>query len=199
MEGNFLEILIPVFLGIGLSAATGIRLFLPFFIISLCKYFNLFEFGYQFEWLNGESALIALGVATLVEIAGYYIPLVDHLLDLVATPLAFVAGIVSMTSVMPDLPVYIDNILGVIIGGGTAVTMNSFLGFWRVKTTASMAGVANPVFATIENILSGLFTFLAFLIPVILGIAILVLLISSFRFVQKLFRKKRARHVVTRS
>ncbi len=185
--------MIPFLLGIGLSAATGIRLFLPFFIISLSKYFNLFEFGAQFEWLNGETVLIALGVATVVEIIGYYIPFVDHLLDLLATPLAFVAGILSMSSVLPELPAYIDNIISIIIGGGTAVSMNGFMGFWRVKTTASTAGVANPVFSSIENILSTLFTFLAFLIPIIFGFAILILLFSSFRFVQKFFQNKKSR------
>jgi hypothetical protein len=164
---------------------------LPFFLISLCKYFDVLSFGNQFDWLGGEVVLIILGVATLVEIVGYYIPLVDHILDIAATPLAFAAGIVSMSSVMPDMPVYFDNILSIIIGGGTAVSINGIMGLWRVKTTASTFGVASPVFSTFENIFSIGFTILAFLIPVIFGLFITMLVICSFRFVRKLFYKRK--------
>lgn len=183
-------------MGIGLSAATGIRIFLPFFLISLSKNFNFIDFGTQFHWLDGNTVLIILGIATIVEILGYYIPLVDHILDLVATPLAFAAGIIGMSSVMPEMPAYFDNILSIIIGGGTAVSLNSIMGFWRVKTTASTAGLANPIYSSIENIMSAAFTLLAFLIPILFGILILFLVIGSFRFIRKLFQKKRKRHVV---
>ena len=196
MEASILHWIIPILLGIGLSAATGIRIFLPFFLISLSKNLNFIDFGIQFQWLDVNTVLIILGIATLVEILGYYIPLVDHILDLVATPLAFAAGIIGMSSVIPDMPVYIDNILSIIIGGGTAVSFNSIMGFWRVKTTASTAGLANPIYSTVENIMSAVFTFLSFLIPVLFGILILLFVLGSFRFIQKLFQKKRKRNVV---
>lgn len=180
--------ILPVLLGVGLSAATGIRIFLPFFIISLCSYFDLLSFGDQFAWLDNPYVVIALGVATAVEIAGYYIPLVDHILDIIATPMAFIAGIISMSSALPDMPMYFDNLLSLIVGGGTAVSINGMMGLWRVKTTASLFGFANPAFSTIENILSGLFTVLSFLIPVAFGLFILFIVIASMRFVRRLFR-----------
>lgn len=183
--------IIAVFLGIGLSAATGIRIFLPFFIIALCKYFGWLSFGSQFDWLDGTSVLVILGIATIIEILGYYIPLVDHILDVLGTPLAFIAGIVGMSSIMPEMPAYLDHILPIILGGSTAVGMNSLMGFWRVKTTASTAGVANPVFATFENISSALMTFLAFAVPLLLGIFILILLVGSIRAVKKWMRPKK--------
>ncbi|MFZ1229117.1 MAG: DUF4126 domain-containing protein, partial [Saprospiraceae bacterium] len=79
---------------------------------------------------------------------------------------------------------------------GTAVSFNSIMGFWRVKTTASTAGLANPIYSTVENIMSAVFTFLSFLIPVLFGILILLFVLGSFRFIQKLFQKKRKRNVV---
>ena len=183
--------IIPFLLGIGLSSATGIRVFLPFFMISLCKYFDLISFGSHFEWLGGEVVLIVLGIATVTEIIGYYTPLVDHILDIAATPIAFIAGIISMSSVMPDMPVYFDNILSIIVGGGAAVSMNGIMGLWRVKTTASSFGVASPVFSTAENLLSIGFTIFAFLIPVIFGLSITFLIIFSFRFIRKIFYRKK--------
>ena len=54
--------------------------------------------GEQFGWLSTWTAFFALGTATLLEIAGYYIPFIDNLLDTVATPAAVVAGTLLTTS-----------------------------------------------------------------------------------------------------
>ncbi len=96
--------LIPILFGIGLSAATGIRVFLPFFIISLAFQFNLIQPSDDFLWLNNKYMLITLGVATFVEILGFYTPIIDHFMDLLGMPLVLSAGFLSMFSVLPNLP-----------------------------------------------------------------------------------------------
>ena len=45
-----------------------------------------------------------LSVAALAEILAYYIPVVDNLLDSLATPAAFIAGTVVSAAVMTDVP-----------------------------------------------------------------------------------------------
>ena len=44
-----------------------------------------FEPSKGFEWLALPSVCLALGVATVCEVAAYYIPWVDNALDTVAT------------------------------------------------------------------------------------------------------------------
>jgi hypothetical protein len=45
-----------------------------------------------------------LSVAAVAEILAYYIPVVDNLLDSLATPAAFIAGTVVSAAVMADVP-----------------------------------------------------------------------------------------------
>src|SRR3954447_18423505 len=61
---------------------------------------RLGRLGPGFAWIGSTPALLSFAVATVLEIAGYYIPWVDNLLDTVATPAAVVAGIVVTASAM---------------------------------------------------------------------------------------------------
>ena len=59
--------LIPILFGIGLSAATGLRVFLPFFLISLTFQFDLIQPNNEFLWLDNKYVALALGIATSLE------------------------------------------------------------------------------------------------------------------------------------
>jgi hypothetical protein len=56
-----------------------------------------------FEWIGSHYTSIAFGTATLVEVLAYMIPWLDHILDLIASPAAIVAGIIATASVVMDL------------------------------------------------------------------------------------------------
>lgn len=181
--------LIAFCLGIGLSAACGIRMFLPLLLIAVNQKFHLLETSYYVDWLDSNLALIILITATLIEISAYYIPLIDHILDVVNVPLVFVAGLLSMASILPDMPLYMDKILGLIVGGSTAVTINGLVGIGRLKSTTLSAGTTNPFYATIENIMTIVITILSFVIPVIIGIIVILIVTSSFKRFKDFFRK----------
>jgi len=68
------DIALSLVLGIGLAAATGFRVFLPMLIVSAGAYTGHLPLAESFSWLGTSSALIMLGVATIVEILAYYIP-----------------------------------------------------------------------------------------------------------------------------
>ena len=82
---NF-DLALSVALGIGLAAATGFRLFLPLLVLSVAAYTGHASLNESFAWLATPAAVIMLGTAAIVEIAAFYIPGVDNLLDTVATP-----------------------------------------------------------------------------------------------------------------
>lgn len=84
---------ISIFLGIGLSVSVGFRVFVPLFALSLAAYFNLWELNESWERIRSLLAVITLGVATVVEIFGYYIPYIDNVLDTIAIPLATIVGV----------------------------------------------------------------------------------------------------------
>jgi hypothetical protein len=95
------DIAISIALGVGLAAATGLRVFLPLLIVSVASYAGYLPLGENFAWLATPGALTLLAVAAVVEILAYYIPGVDNLLDTIATPAAFVAGTLVAASPVP--------------------------------------------------------------------------------------------------
>ena len=115
-----LDLALSVALGIGLAAATGFRLFLPLLILSVAAYTGHARLNEGFAWLGTPAAVIMLGTAAIVEIAAFYIPGVDNLLDTVATPGAVVAGTIVSAAVMTDLPPMVKWTAAIIAGGGVA-------------------------------------------------------------------------------
>ncbi|MBT8282310.1 MAG: DUF4126 domain-containing protein, partial [Muriicola sp.] len=59
------ETMISIFLGIGLAASVGFRVFLPLFVLSLAAYFEVWDLNDQWDWIGSIPALITLGVATV--------------------------------------------------------------------------------------------------------------------------------------
>src|SRR6516164_541848 len=100
---NF-DLALSIVLGVGLAAAAGFRVFLPMLVVSVASYTGHLSLGDSFAWLGTPAALTMLGAAALAEIAAYYIPGIDNLLDALATPAAFVAGTIVSAAVMTDLP-----------------------------------------------------------------------------------------------
>ena len=86
------SILISIFLGVGLAASVGFRVFLPLLVLSLAGYYDIIPLNESWQWAGSLTAVITLGIATLVEIFGYYIPWIDNMLDTIAVPLAAIAG-----------------------------------------------------------------------------------------------------------
>ena len=86
------ETVISIFLGVGLAASAGFRVFLPLFALSLAGYFGVWELNANWQWIGSLAAVLTLGIATVVEVFAYFIPWVDNALDSIAIPLAAVAG-----------------------------------------------------------------------------------------------------------
>ena len=187
----FLPYLISAFIGIGLAAATGFRIFLPMFAVSLASYMGWIPQNENFQWLSGLPTLIATGIAMIVEILAYYIPFVDHLLDTISIPLATVAGSVMFASQFTELGTFPQWALALIAGGGTAAAISSGFAGTRAASTATTGGFGNSVVATTETAGAGLMSFLALAAPVIAFVVAVLLLIAVFVFGRKLLRKFR--------
>ena len=180
------ETIISIFLGIGLAASVGFRVFLPLFALSFASYFNLWELNESWEWIGSITALITLGVATLVEIGTYYIPFVDNLMDTIAIPLATIAGTAVMVSTVADLSPVVTWALAIIAGGGTAATIKSATGATRLTSSVSTAGFGNPIVTTIETGSSIVMTVLSLFLRVVGFIMVIVILIVFYILYKKI-------------
>jgi hypothetical protein len=171
-----LETITSILLGIGLSAATGFRIFVPFLVASISAITGYLPLSPSFEWIGTYPALIAFGAATTIEIAAYYIPWLDNLLDSIATPAAFIAGAILMVAVVSGLPPLVKWALAIIAGSGAAGIVQTGTTLTRAASTTTTGGIANPVVSTVEAGSSFGLSVLAIFIPVIAGLITLVLL-----------------------
>lgn len=188
---DILPYILSSFIGIGLAAASGFRVFLPLFAVSLASYLGWIPTNDNFQWLSGLPTLIVTGVATVVEILAYYIPVVDNFLDTVTVPLATVAGSVLFASQFIELGTFPQWALAIIAGGGTAATIAAGFAGTRAASTATTAGIGNNVIATTETAGAGLMSVLSIFLPVIAFILALALLILVIIFGRKIWRKIR--------
>lgn len=186
---DILPYLLSAFIGIGLAAASGFRVFLPMFAVSLASYLGWIPMGDNFEWLSGLPTLITTGVATVIEILAYYIPVVDNFLDTITVPLATIAGSVLFASQFMELGAFPQWALALIAGGGTAATIASGFAGTRAASTATTGGIGNNVVATAETAGAGLMSVLAIFLPVIAFVLAISLLIAVVFFGRKIWRK----------
>jgi Domain of unknown function (DUF4126) len=132
---------LSIALGVALAAATGFRVFLPMLIVSGAAYTGHLHLDQGFAWLGTPSALMTLSVAALAEVLAYYIPVVDNLLDTLATPAAFVAGTIVSAAVMIDAPPMVKWMAAVIAGGGVAGLTQGLTGILRAHSTVLTGGL----------------------------------------------------------
>lgn len=180
-----LQWILSVFLGIGLATAIGFRVFLPLLALSLANYFEIITLQESWSWIGSTPALILLSTATLVDIAGYYLPWFDNLLDTLAIPLAAFAGTAVMVATMGDAAPWITWSLAIIAGGGSAALIAGATSATRATSSISTAGLGNPVFSTFETLISTVVSVIAVFIPILAAIFALVILIVIVRFYKK--------------
>lgn len=188
---NYLSLIAPLFLGVALSAASGFRIFIPLLISNIAIKFGVFSVANNFVWMGSNQATIVLAIATLLELGAYYIPVIDNLLDTIASPAAVVAGTLLTTSFLKiDDPV-LQWGLGIIAGGGVAGTIQAGTSLLRLGSTKFTGGLGNSAFSTIENGASLFISLTSIWIPVLMGVlSILFVVWIINKFVKRFSIKK---------
>ena len=158
--------------GLALAAAAGFRAFVPLLAAGLAKHFGYVEATPGFAWLGEPVVLVALTVATLAEITAYYVPGVDHVLDLIAAPVAVTAGIVAAAGVMVGLPDWLRWFTAIGAGGAVSTASHALNAVGRAKTGLVSGGLGNPVYSTAELAGSVILAALAILLPLIAAVAV---------------------------
>ena len=184
------DLVLSVALGVGLAAATGLRLFLPMLIVSAAAYAGYIPLSENFAWLATPAAVLLLGVASIVEILAYYVPGLDNLLDTLATPAAFVAGTVVSAAVITELPPLVKWAAAIIAGGGIAGLTQSLTTVVRAKSTMMTGTVGNPAVATAELGGSLAVSLLALIAPLLTALVIIVLLWLAIGWVRRISRQQ---------
>ncbi len=187
-----IAIIASIFLGLGLAASVGFRVFLPLLALSVAHRFDVVPLNENWTWVSTDLAMVVFGVATLLEILAYFIPWLDNLLDTVALPGATLAGTAVMASTIVDIDPLWRWALAIIAGGGTAGLIKGVNTKTRLASTATTGGLGNPVVAATETAASvGLSALSIFVWPLaaVLVILLLVFLVFFYRKLRRWWKR----------
>lgn len=184
-----MEWLLGIAIGIGLAAACGFRIFVPPLALSIAALSGHLYLAPGFEWMGTWPALTAFAVATALEIAAYYIPWVDNLLDTAATPIAAAAGIIMAASCITDVSPFLKWTLAVIAGGGGAGLIQILTVKTRALSSLFTGGLANWVVSTVETVCATFVSLLVVLVPILA-----LILLSAFLAAALAWVTRRQRH-----
>ena len=192
-----IEIIASVFIGLGLAASVGFRVFLPLLALSLAHHFDLIPLNDNWTWVSSYPAMTVFAIATVMETLAYFIPWFDNLLDTIALPGATIAGTAVMASTVMDMEPLWRWALAIIAGGGTAGLIKGVNSHTRLASTATTGGLANPIVSATETATSVALSALSiFLWPVAAVIVILLLigLVVFFKRIRRwwMYRRKSA-------
>jgi hypothetical protein len=185
------EAILGLLIGIGLSAACGFRIFVPLLGMSIASMTSHLTLAPGFEWIGSPLAVTTFAVATVLEIAAYYIPWVDNALDSVATPSAVIAGTIVTAAMVGDMSPFLRWTLAAIAGGGAAALVQGGTVVVRGASSGTTGGLANPLVSTGEAAASTTMTLLAILVPVVAAILVVLFAVWMVRLIVRAMRKRR--------
>jgi hypothetical protein len=170
-------------LGIALAACAGLRAWLPLFLASLLARAGWLDLGPSFQFLASNKALVLFAVATFIEIVGDKIPVVDHALDAIGTPLRPAAGALLAAAAIGQVSDPLTAlVLGTAVGAPAALVPHAAKTALRAASTTFTGGLANPILSLVEDGASFVLFVLAVLVPlVVVGLLLLALLFITRR------------------
>jgi hypothetical protein len=175
--------------GVVLAATAGLRAFLPVFSASLAAWLTNLPLPDNLAWLEKPQTVLIFGVATLLEILGDKVPLVDHALDSVQVLTKPVLAALAATPFLYQLAPEYSVAIGILVGAPLALGVHSAKATARLGSTATTGGVGNPVLSVAEDVAAVVSIVVGFLAPLLA----LVLMALTIFFIARLALRVRRR------
>src|SRR5262249_47540070 len=153
-----------IFSAFGLSASAGLNAYLPLLIVAVCAKLEVIKLNAPFDALTSWWAIGVLVVLLIIEMFVDKIPAVDSINDVINTIVRPAAGAVlfgASANVITGVSPVLSIVLGIIVAGSVHVAK----AVARPVVTATTAGVGNPVVSVVEDVVSGVTSLVAILIP----------------------------------
>lgn len=176
-----MEMVLHAAIGVGLSAAAGFRILVPFLFAGIAAHQGYLTLSPNMTWMATEPAIIAMAVATALEVLVYFIPVVDNAMDVIEVPAATVAGVVLTASVTGEMDPFFRWSLALIAGGTVAGATSTFTSLSRLASTAAAGPFGNIAVSSVELASSSVLAILAIFVPVVVAIVVAVLLVLILR------------------
>jgi hypothetical protein len=176
---------VQLMMATSLAACAGLRAWLPLLAMGLLGRAELITLHDSFEFLAGTPALVVFGVATVVEVLADKVIALDHALDVLSTFIRPVAGTVLAAAALSELDPLFATIAGLVLGGGTALTVHAGKAAARAKASAFApvhGGLGNALLSLAEDAAALIGVPLAVFVPVlafVLALGVLALCVLA--------------------
>ncbi len=175
-----------IFTAFGLSTAAGLNAYLPLLIVALlARYTDLITLKEPWDILESPWIIGLLVVLLVIEMLADKVAGIDHINDAIQTFIRPAAGAILFAAngnVISDLHPVLALGLGVLAAG----SVHAVKATARPAITVTTAGLGNPVVSVLEDIVSGVLTIMAILLPLL---TVLVIVLMAILFVR--WRRKR--------
>jgi len=170
---------LAVLAGVALSAACGLRAFLPLLVLGLAARSGLVHLSAGGAWLARDTSLIALGVATALELAADKVPVLDHALDAIGLVVRPTAAWLASYALLQNWPTPWAQMVSLALAL-TALGIQGLKAKFRLGSTALTLGSGNPVVSVLEDVVALALSLAAVLVP-LAALVLLALLAWSLR------------------
>src|SRR5512142_1906430 len=172
-----MELLTNIFTAFGLSASAGLNAYIPLLLVGLlARYTNLIHLNQPWDTLSNAWIILLLCVLVIIEMLADKIPAVNHINDAIQTLIRPAAGAIAFAAsahVVSNVHPVVALACGLLIAGTVHVAK---AGAVRPMVTATTGGVGNIPVSIAEDVVSTVVSFLAIVLPVLIGTLLIVLI-----------------------
>jgi hypothetical protein len=171
-----MDLLTGIFTAFGLSASAGLNAYIPLLLVGLlAKYTNLIQLSQPWDTLASPWIILLLCFLVIIEMLADKIPAVNHINDLIQTLIRPAAGAIAFAAsanVVTEISPVLALAAGLLVAGTVHVAK---AGAVRPMVTATTGGAGNIPVSIAEDVVSTVLSFLAILVPVLVGTLMIVL------------------------
>jgi hypothetical protein len=172
-----MEVLTGIFSAFGLSASAGLNAYIPLLTIALlAKFTNLIKLSSPWDTLTSWWVIGLLAALLLVEIFADKVPAVNHVNDILQTFVRPVAGAIAFAAsagVVSNIHPVLAMVAGLLVAGSVHTVKAAAV---RPAVTVATGGAGNVPVSILEDIVSSVVSFLAIVIPILIGLIVLTIL-----------------------
>lgn len=151
--------------GMLLAAAAGLNAYLPILGLALADRFtNYVDLPQPYNVISSIGGIVVLVVLVTIDLIADKIPRIDHINDLINSPLRPAAGMFLMMATVSGQG-EIHEVVAMFIGLLLAGAVHVYKSISRTKITVATNGLANPMVSLVEDAIAGLTTLLAIVFP----------------------------------
>ncbi len=151
--------------GVLLAAAAGLNAFLPLLGLALADRFtNYVNLPQPYNIISSVGGIAILLVLVTIDLIADKIPRVDHINDLINSPLRPASGMFLMMAAVSGQG-EIHEVVAMFIGLFVAGAVHVYKAVSRTRITVASNGLANPMVSLIEDAIAGMTTLLAIVFP----------------------------------